>query len=109
VICDQWDVVAVPFPFTDQQGSKRRPALVLSIRDFNACGHSVMAMITTQHHRAWPGDTVIQDREAAGLPLPCVVRLKLFTLDARLIIRKLGSLEAQDRSKVQEALSTFLT
>jgi len=70
VICDRWDVVAVPFPFTDQPQTKRRPALVLSAWYFNRAGHSVSAMITTKGHRPWPGDAEIQDLEAAGLPRP---------------------------------------
>ncbi len=108
MICEQWDVVAVPFPFSDHGGAKRRPALVLSNREFNSSGNMVLAMMTTRHHRAWPGDTTVQNREEAGLPLPCIMRLKLFTLDARLIIRKLGSLSNRDRAAIQATLRAFL-
>lgn len=46
---EAFDVVVVPFPFTDRSTTKRRPALVLSDRDmFNArVGQVVMAMITS--------------------------------------------------------------
>jgi len=54
VTFDRFAVVRVPFPFTDPNAAKNRPALVLSDRDaFNApAGHSVMAMITSAagHH-----------------------------------------------------------
>ena len=30
MICSQWDVVVVPFPFTDEPGAKKRPALVIT-------------------------------------------------------------------------------
>src|SRR3712207_3275011 len=79
VTCDCWDVVVVPFPFTDKAGTKRRPALVLSSRAFNEHGHTVLAMITTKFHFPWPGDTSITDLVTAGLRSPCIVRLKLFT------------------------------
>ena len=46
MICDAFEVVAVPFPFTDSAHSVRRPALVLSQRSFNVQGHTLMAMIT---------------------------------------------------------------
>jgi mRNA interferase MazF len=108
VICDVWDVVVVPFPFSNRAAAKRRPALVLSQKPFNAAGHTVLAMITTQAHRSWPGDTDIHDLSAAGLPLPCIVRLKAFTLDNRLILRRIGALSPSDRKHVTSALKAHL-
>ena len=101
VICDRWDVVIVPFPFSEKTGSKRRPALVVSNSAFNRSGHTVLVMITTRGHHPWPGDCEITDLVAAGLPLPCIVRLKLFTLDNRVILRRLGRLNKTDRSQVK--------
>ena len=95
--CDPWEVVVVPFPFTERPGAKRRPAVVLSNREFNRHGHTILAMITTGAHRPWPGDTEIADVEASGLDVPCIIRLKLFTLDNRLVLRRLGRLSAPDR------------
>jgi mRNA interferase MazF len=99
VICDPCDVVVVPFPFTEQAAAKRRPALVLSPRPFNECGHTIMAMITTGRHLPWPGDTEIEDLQTAGLRAPCRVRMKLFTLDNRLIVRIVGRLSDADRRR----------
>ena len=104
----QWDVVVVPFPFSNQPGAKRRPALVLSVSSFNRRGHTVLAMITSATHHPWPGDVHISDLKAAGLTKPCLVRLKLFTLDQRLIIKKLGHLAAADRQPVSQQLQTYL-
>lgn len=108
MICDLWDVVVVPFPFSEKAGAKRRPALVLSRRSFNASGHLVLAMITTRTHQAWPGDVEIEGTAAAGLPLPCIVRLKLFTLDARLLLKRIGALSASDRRRATSALRAHL-
>jgi len=108
VTCNLWDVVVVPFPFSEKAGTKRRPALVLSRKAFNASGHVVLAMITTSAHHAWPGDVDIEDKDAAGLPLPCIVRLKLFTLDARLLTKRIGALSASDRRHVTTALKAQL-
>ena len=109
VICDRWDVVVVPFPFSDKAAEKRRPALVLSNKSFNAAGHTVLAMITTRGHHPWPGDCSLKHHDEAGLPLPCLVRLKLFTLDNRVILRRLGSLSKVDRALVETSLNTHLT
>ncbi|WP_239650110.1 type II toxin-antitoxin system PemK/MazF family toxin [Methylocucumis oryzae] len=86
-----YDIVKVPFPFTDRQSTKTRPALVLSDdKAFNSrIGHSVMAMITSTKHSGWPLDTRIEDLTTAGLPAPSSIRLKLFTLDNRLVLAKI--------------------
>lgn len=104
-----FDVVVVPFPFTDRNATKRRPAMVLSSSAFNQkAEHSVMAMITSAGQSSWPGDHFIQDLDAAGLPSECVVRLKLFTLDHRLVIRKAGTLGAVDQKKLRLAWKGML-
>lgn len=93
------DVVIVPFPFTDLEATKRRPALVCSAADFNTrAGHVVLAMITTATSTTWPGDVRIKDLGAAGLPRDSTVRWKLFTLDASLVLRRAGELGQADRA-----------
>jgi mRNA interferase MazF len=108
VISERWDVVIVPFPFTDRPAAKRRPALTLSQREFNAHGHSVLAMITTKVDPPWPGDTPLADPVLAGLPASSTVRLKLFTLDNRLIAKVAGALADDDRARVAAQLHRFL-
>jgi mRNA interferase MazF len=105
-----FDVVVVPFPFTDKATTKRRPALVLSdAQAFNLqVGQAVMAMITSAKNSDWPLDIEIQDLDSAGLPSPSLIRMKLFTLDEKLIIRKAGKLAGPDQAKVIEALHQLL-
>jgi len=105
-----FDVVVVPFPFTDVQADKRRPALVLS-SDFHfnkQSGHAVLAMITSQKNPDWPLDTKLKGNNDAGLKAPSKVRMKLFTLDSRLIIRKIGMLTAADKKAVKSSLQNLL-
>lgn len=93
------DVVVVPFPFSDREAGKRRPALVCSNTAFNDSSHHVvLAMITTASHKKWPGDVPIRDRASTALPVPSIVRWKLFTLDASLILKRIGALSARDRA-----------
>lgn len=107
---ERFDVVRVPFPFTDRNASKNRPALVLSgSASFNTpAGHSVMAMITSQHTPPWPLDCQLSDLPAAGLPAPSKVRFKLFTLDHRLVRGKLGQLSSEDRQEIERGLASLL-
>jgi mRNA interferase MazF len=105
-----FDVVVVPFPFTDRRTQKRRPALILSKNEeFNmTAGHYVLAMITSQKNPAWPLDTAITDMKKAGLTSASKVRMKLFTLDARLILKKIGTLSPKDQKSVSKALRNLL-
>lgn len=104
-----FDVVKVPFPFTDKTATKNRPALVLSsAAHFNAAiGHSVMAMITTAAQSPWPLDCPLLDLESAGLPAPSLVRFKLFTLDHRLVRATLGQLAPADQANVRDHLQSL--
>ena len=105
-----FEVVVVPFPFTDRKADKRRPALILSddIKFNKPSGHAVLAMITSQKNPDWPLDTLITGNRQAGLTAPSKVRMKLFTLDYRLILRKIGALTDKDRKAVINALGRLL-
>ncbi|MBI1955967.1 MAG: type II toxin-antitoxin system PemK/MazF family toxin [Acidobacteria bacterium] len=105
--CEAWDVVTVPFPFTDRATQKRRPALILSRRSFNRHGHSLLAMITSSRP-SWPGDSPLAQLASCGLSAPCIVRLKLFTLDNRLIVKRIGRLSGEDKNRVASALKATL-
>lgn len=107
---ERFTVVRVPFPFTDRDATRNRPALVLSnAARFNTpAGHSVMAMITSQDNAPWPLDRTITDLATAGLPAPSKVRFKLFSLDHRLVRGELGKLSASDAAAVRDGLASLL-
>ena len=65
-------------------------------------------MITSARHSKWPGDRPLEDLTIAGLRSPCLVRLKLFTLDNRLLVKKIGRLGAVDRRAVGGGLRAHL-
>ena len=48
----------------------------------------------------WSSDWPIEDFQLAGLPQPCVVRFKLFTLDQSLLLGSLGRLSVVDQKGV---------
>jgi mRNA interferase MazF len=106
---ERFDVVVVPFPFVDSPQRKPRPALVLSNAAFgHANGHSVLAMITRGVATRWPSDHPIGHPAPTGLRHPSVVRWKVFTLDNRIIARRIGSLAAQDAEACGAALAALL-
>jgi mRNA interferase MazF len=107
---ERFSVVVVPFPFADRAASRRRPALVVSSPESlgKPIGHSILAMVTSAANPAWPLDVPVTDPNAAGLPRPSVVRMKLFTLDDRLVARVAGRLAPVDAQSVERALSSAL-
>ncbi len=103
---EAYDVVVVPFPFTERPAIRRRPALVLSKAGFNRTHeHLVLAMITSAGGTVWRSDVALSDLAAAGLGSPSVVRLKLFTLDQTLVATRIGALGEVDRSAVAETFA----
>lgn len=106
---DLGEIVAVPFPFTDRAMQKRRPTLVLSKKSFNdQHSHVILAMVTSAKNTSWTSDIAITDQKSTGLPSPSVVRMKLFTLDSRLIIARLGKLSKADKAAVSKRFATIL-
>ena len=105
---EPFDIVVVPFPFTDRKAERRRPALVVSSSEFNrGHRHSILAMITSTSGE-WPSDVVIRDWREAGLTVPCKVRFKLFTLDDDRVLRRLGTLAPRDRQAVGSSLPRWI-
>lgn len=97
-----FDIVKVPFPFTDKAKNKKRPALVISSETFQKeTGHVSLLMITSAKHSKWFGDTVLKNLEGTGLSQEVIVRQKIFTMDLRLIENKIGHLSKKDGEAVK--------
>ncbi len=104
-----WDIVKVPFPYTNRPVQQRRPALVIARHAGEGMPTLLwVLMITSATHRRWPGDVEITDLAVAGLPAPSIVRpSKVATMDAD-DAERAGQLPASDRPAVTRALSASL-
>jgi mRNA interferase MazF len=109
IACRRWDIVLVPFPFTDLTAAKRRPGLVVSPDGYNASvGDIVIAFVTSRTDLTpRPGDHVIRLWRESGLPKPSTVRMKFATLDAGIVLKRIGVLAEPERESVQEQLRAF--
>ncbi len=104
-ISDPWDIVRVPFPYTDRPVRQWRPALVIAAGRL-AIDHGLLwvLMITSAANRGWPGDVAVSDLRAAGLPAPSVVRCaKVATIEAR-DAERIGTLPPGERRRVAQQL-----
>jgi mRNA interferase MazF len=92
------DVVLVPFPFTDQTGTKKRPAVIVSSKAYNANRRDLVIMAITIKIRT-PlgfGEALIADWQTAGLLKSSVLKPVLTTIEQPLVIRTMGALSATD-------------
>jgi mRNA interferase MazF len=105
-----FDVVVVPFPYSDRLAEKRRPAIVISTSQLIArFGLIWLAMITSAENRRWECDVDVSDLRTAGLPAPSVIRpVKIATVDATRVIEKVGRLTVKDALAVEVRLKQFL-
>ena len=107
---DFGDVVLVPFPFTDQSGMKKRPAVVVSSAAYNISRLDLILMAITSQIRSTKsfGEVIIAEWQKAGLLKPSVIKPVLTTVERRLILRQLGRLEPSDRATLQQSIRTIV-
>jgi len=89
------EVLLLAFPFADESGHKRRPAVVV----LDAGDQDVLvARVTSQPHST-PFDLHIAGWQGAGLLGPSVIRLhKLATVAKGSVTRRIGELQEADRA-----------
>lgn len=106
---DVWDIVKLPFPYTDRPVRQRRPALIVAAGELlKRHGLLWVLMITSAENRGWPSDVILSDFGAAGLPAPSVVRTaKIAVVEAR-DAERLGALPGVDRPAVSDRLGQHL-
>lgn len=104
-----FDVVVVPFPYSERLAEKRRPALVISSAKLHRAGYVWIAMITGAGKEPQAGDVIIGDLKAASLPGASMVRAaKIATVEPERILRRIGTLAKAERTAVRKAVTEFL-
>ena len=105
----RWDVVAVQFPFLEGTEAKRRPAVVVSADRLHA-EHGVywITMITTAKSGRRANDIPVTNRERAGLPEDCVIRVaRLAAVGDGQIARRLGDVTPRDRTAIAALMKIY--
>jgi mRNA interferase MazF len=103
------DIIVVNYPHVETSQLKRRPALVVSAKPIGPDGLVLWAvMITSADNKRWPGDVVIADHAALGLPIPSVVRTEKISImecaGADLICRCDGAMLAEVQLRIAGSL-----
>ena len=104
------DVVLVPFPFTDQSGTKKRPAVVVSSHGYNAQRRDIVIMAITSQVRT-PlafGEAMVGDWQGAGLVKESVLKPVFTTIEQSLVLRVMGHLSAADIKTLREVVADVI-
>ena len=111
MIFQQKELVLLPYPFSDQGGSKVRPAIIVSNDNFNKrCEDCVMVPLTTLIKDEPFSLIVNQDSlESGKLLKQSRVRIdKLFTIKKSLIMMKIGKINEKTLDKIKfEIIKVF--
>ena len=106
----QFDIVVVPFPYSDQLAEKRRPALVVSSNTFNK-KHGLLwvVMITSATNPARPDDIMLAANTKTGLPATSLIRpSKIATIEPERVVRVAGKIDGRAAKAVMAMLSATL-
>ncbi len=111
MIAEQKDLVLLPYPFTDLENSKVRPALVVSNEVFNKKSRDrIMIPLTTVLNDAPYSRFITQDDLQSGkLVKPSRIRAdKIFSVEQGKILMKIGRLKEAVFAQVKiELLKVF--
>ena len=108
IVYHRGDVVLIPFPFTDLSSVKTRPVVVLSTDGYaNKTGNIIVAMITSVEYTS-PYDCPISDWKSANLLAPSWVRVKIATLDPKLVRFQPGKLNERDIREIDKRIALAL-
>ncbi|MBF0352182.1 MAG: type II toxin-antitoxin system PemK/MazF family toxin [SAR324 cluster bacterium] len=104
------DVLLIPFPFTDQTATKKRPAVVISSSLYQQSKPDVIVMAVTSQVRSAQlvGEFLIEDWKEAGLIKPSVGKPVITTLEQSMVLQQLGTLQSQDLQSLRKCLKTIL-
>jgi len=104
------DVVLVPFPFTDQSGTKKRPAVVVSSHGCNTNRRDIVIMAKTSQVRT-PlgfGEAMLADWHGAGLIKASVLQSVFTTIEQGLVLRVMGHLSAANIKSLRELVADVI-
>ncbi|MEO5574036.1 MAG: type II toxin-antitoxin system PemK/MazF family toxin [Gammaproteobacteria bacterium] len=104
------DIVLVPFPFTDQTASKKRPAVVVSSAAYHRERSDLILMAVTSQVRSIPtvGEASVKHWQVSGLLKPSVIKPVITTAEKGLILRTLGRLHEDDQALLRTVLNNIL-
>jgi len=109
ITCNPGDVVLVRFRFSDSVDTKRRPAVILSCKEYHESrDDAVMCALTTKTDQTYFGDYELRDWSEASLPKPTKCKGVIQTIERNTIERRIGQLSEHDLNGLKESMKQVL-
>ena len=103
------DIVLVPFPFTDQSATKKRPAVVISSTSYHRAKPDLLIMaVTSQSRPTAAGELHVKDWQGAGLLKPSAVKPVITTIERTLVLKRLGRLNDADQQALRRTIASII-
>ena len=104
------EVLLLPFPFTNQTTTKKRPTIVISSFEYNQTKPDLIVIAVTSQIREQLifGEMKIEEWLTAGLIKPSVIKPIITTIEKNLIIKSLGNLQSNDLQNLQTLLKQII-
>jgi|TARA_Y100000310_G_C20652936_1_gene800460 mRNA interferase MazF len=104
---ERGDIVLIPFPYTDLTGIKKRPAIIIS--NLNLSGDDKICCLVTSNN---PKDGILISKGSVDdgvLPFKSWVKPhRIFTIDNRIIVKKLARAEKKLCDQIKEKVDYFI-
>ncbi len=100
------DVVLVQYPFSDLTGAKVRPAIVVNAPHISQ--DLLIVPLTSKIGSLLSGEFVLADWRLAGLNVESAVKRGIYTIQQRLVAKKLGKLTDVDAAELASSVINWL-
>ncbi len=105
---NQQEIVLIPFPYSDLTGNKKRPALIISNSILDKTEDRICCLVTSNIHK---DDIEIKntDFKEGNLPFKSSVKShRIFTINQKIIIKKLGIVTESFHNKITNKISEYI-
>ena len=109
-VIQQRHVVILPFPFSDLQQRKARPAIIVSNNRYNRRSDDVVAVPLTSNLRPseYSVSVTSKDMESGELVIDSNARVdRIFSVEKRIIVKRIGKVDRKTHAAIRKLLSTL--
>ena len=106
----QGQIVLIPFPFTNQKGNIKRPALVISNNNFNRDSRDIILVQITKEENN-DGNSVLIESKDLTTPLDFISEIrchKILVAEQSMIIKPISTLRHYAVKKVIQKIQEIL-